>query len=38
MIKSKTSKLLRVGSAKRLTRVGLPGFVIETDQRLYMGG
>ena len=38
MIKSKRSKLLRIGSAKRLTRVGIPGLVIETDLRPYIGG
>jgi len=38
MIKSKRPKLLRIGSVKRLTRVGIPGLAIELDQRPYLGG
>jgi len=38
MTKSKHPTLLRIGSAKRLTRQGFPGPDIEADARPYLVG
>ena len=38
MTKSKRPTLLRIGSAKRLTRTGFPGLEIEADARPYSVG
>jgi hypothetical protein len=38
MIKSKRPTLLRIGSAKRLTRAGIPGLQVELSQFPYQAG